>query len=88
MQFDKESTGLFHVAEERGTSIYRLVPDNVINEYFIVSSEGTRHLMRSPEVVGYDSYMSMIEPTTAMLDYLSRQGMSREVNILTILRGG
>lgn len=71
-----------------GASIYRLRKNGLTNEYFIVSGEGTRHLMASPEVVGYESYLAMTPSTSAALDYFVRDGKPDNVEILTILRGG
>lgn len=73
-----------------GAGFYSLVSDSFLNQYFIVSDEGTRRLMASPEVVGFDAYSSMLAPTAKALDILKAQdskGLDR-VNILTILRGG
>ncbi len=70
------------------TNMYELQSRQFINRYFILSNEGTRHLMAYPEVVGYDSYLSMLPPTMAALRYLFPQGQGGDVDILTILRGG
>lgn len=72
----------------KDTSIYRLKSGNFLNEYYIVSSHGTRKLMASPEVVGFDSYKCMLPSTEVALDYLKESGLSDDVSILTILRGG
>ena len=83
-----DNAGLRKVSLENGTSIYRLESDRVLNNYYILSNEGTRHLMASPEVVGFDSYTAMAPATYAGLNYLKSKGLSEQVNILTILRGG
>ena len=70
------------------TNVYELQSRQFTNRYFILSNEGTRHLMAYPEVVGYDSYLSMLPPTMAALRYLFPQGQGGDVDILTILRGG
>ena len=70
------------------TSIYRLRSESLLNRYFIASSPGTRRLMASPEVVGFDSYLCMIPSTMAALDHFIDIGMAGDVSILTILRGG
>lgn len=72
----------------KDTSIYKLKSGNLLNEYYIVSSPGTRKLMASPEVVGFDSYQCMIPSTDVALDYLKETGLDQDVSILTILRGG
>ena len=70
------------------TSIYRLRSESLANDYFIASSPGTRRLMASPEVIGFDSYLCMVPSTLAALDHLVDIGLGGEVSILTILRGG
>lgn len=75
-------------ALHKDTSIYKLKADNLLNEYYIVSSEGTRRLMASPEVIGFDSYLCMIPSTIAALDHFINVGLSGDISILTILRGG
>lgn len=72
----------------KDTSIYKLKAGNLLNEYYIVSSHGTRKLMASPEVVGFDSYLCMMPSTTVALQYLKESGLSDDISILTILRGG
>ena len=37
-------------------SVYKLRQEGLKNEYLIVSGDGTRRLMASPEVVGFGSY--------------------------------
>ena len=73
---------------QNSTSIYQLRSVGLNNQYYVVSGEGTRHLMASPEVVGYESYLAMKPATMAALRYFSEHGLTCEVDILTILRGG
>ena len=73
---------------QNSSCLYALQAEGLKNQYFVVSGEGTRHLMASPEVVGYESYLSMMPATTAVLRYFYDQGLADEVDILTILRGG
>ena len=71
------------------TNIYKLEAGSFRNEYRIVSSPGTRWLMASPEVVGYDAYLSMLPATREAMGQLRKDGLlGEDVNILTILRGG
>ena len=70
------------------TNVYELHSAQFANRYFILSNAGTRRLMAFPEVVGYDSYLSMLPPTVAALRHLFPQGQGGDVDILTILRGG
>ena len=76
------------LGQQNSASIYQLCSDGLSNRYYVVSGEGTRHLMASPEVVGYESYLAMKPATTAVLKYFSEQGLATEADILTILRGG
>ena len=69
-------------------SVYKLQACGLVNEYLIVSGDGTRRLMASPEVVGFGSYQSMVPATMRGMQYLVDNGIVGDVNILTILRGG
>lgn len=88
MPFTLNEAGLRPVSLRQHSSVYRLEQIGLHNNYFIVSTEGTRHLMASPEVVGFDSYKAMLESTVAALDCLLEEGLSGDFSILTILRGG
>lgn len=79
---------LQYVGLQDNTSIYELRSQRFTNRFFILSGEGTRRLMASPEVVGFDSYLSMLPATVAALRYLFPSGSEGDVDILTILRGG
>ena len=59
------------LGQQNSASIYQLCSDGLSNRYYVVSGEGTRHLMASPEVVGYESYLAMKPATTAVLKYFS-----------------
>lgn len=85
-----EDAGLCRVAQRGDVCIYRLQQKKLANGYFIISSEPTRKLMASPEVVGYDSYKATVPSTSAVLSLLKEQGedFGDGVSILTILRGG
>lgn len=69
-------------------SVYKLDRSGLGNDYLIVSGDGTRRLTSSPEVVGFGSYQSMVPATMSAFQYLVRNGLRENVNILTILRGG
>lgn len=75
---------------EKADGFYSLESQALVNKYHIVTDEGTRRLMASPEVVGFSSYLAMLPPTVKALKILKekdRRSLDR-VNILTILRGG
>lgn len=78
----------FHIEPTSyGEGTYRIVSEEFVNRYFVVSTEGTRKLMASPEVVGFSSYMAMLEGTLKGLEMLG-YGKQDKASILTILRGG
>ncbi len=82
-------SGVLELVRQTGqSSIYSLNGTKAVNRYFVVSDPGTRRLMASPKVVGFESYLSMLAPTTAALQYLMEDGMTGDFDILTILRGG
>jgi len=88
MSYIPQDASLQLLGLQNSTSIYQLRSDGLTNQYYVVSGDGTRHLMASPEVVGYESYLAMKPATTAVLQYFSEHGLACDVDILTILRGG
>ena len=82
------NASLKYVGLQQDTSIYELQDPQFSNKYFIISGKGTRRLMASPEVVGFDSYSAMLPATIAALRYLFPSGSEGDVDIMTILRGG
>ena len=68
--------------------LYRLDADKLFNKYYIVTSASTRPLLNSPEVVGFENYDRMCNPTQTTLDFFNKKGLITAANILTILRGG
>ena len=88
MSFIPQDASLQLLGLQNSTSIYQLRSVGLTNQYYVVSGDGTRHLMASPEVVGYESYLAMKPATTAALQYFSENGLACEADILTILRGG
>ena len=89
MQPYLEKTYLQSAGRYKGTDIYRLDGGQFSNKYYIISNEGTRHLLASPEVIGYDSYLAMCGATSDMLGWLKDQNaVGNDADIMTILRGG
>ena len=76
------------LTKTRHQSVYKLKAPGIVNDYLIISGDGTRRLMASPEVVGFGSYQSMVPATMRGMQYLVDNGVVGDVNILTILRGG
>lgn len=84
-----EHTFLQSAGKFKGTDIYSLEGGNLTCKYFVISNEGTRKLLASPEVIGYDSYLAMCGATSDMLGWLKDKGMTTDnADIMTILRGG
>ena len=87
MYYTIPNASLFRSGTLADTDVYAVHAPNLVNRYFILSHAGTRRLMASPEVVGYDSYLAMLPPTLAGLHLLYPAG-GGDLDILTILRGG
>ena len=88
MSINIQDASLRFAGLQEDTSIYELQMEQLTNKYYILSHSGTRRLMAFPEVVGFDSYLSMLPATVAALRHLFHQGKGGDVDILTILRGG
>ncbi len=82
-----QDASLHSVGLLQDTNVYELQSRQFVNRYFILSNEGTRRLMAFPEVVGFDTYQCMLPATVAAMKHLFPSG-GKEVDILTILRGG
>lgn len=84
-----ENSSLVRQGIQGNTAIYSLEGGSFKNSYYTASNAGTRNLLASPEVVGYDSYLAMLGATTDMLTWLkAERGLADSTDILTILRGG
>ncbi len=88
MSIRLKDANLHLVGSLEETNIYELRSGQFKSRYFILSGAGTRNLLASPEVVGYDSCLSMLPETVAALRYLLSNGTGGDFDILTILRGG
>ena len=75
------SASLRYVGLQQDTSIYELQSAQFANKYFILSGEGSRRLMASPEVVGFDSYLALLSETVDALRFLLPSG--GDVDIMT-----
>lgn len=82
-----QDASLHSIGLLQDTNVYELQSKQFVNRYFILSNEGTRRLMAFPEVVGFDTYQCMLPATVAAMKHLFPSG-GKEVDILTILRGG
>lgn len=74
--------------EHAKAKLYRLDAKQLLNNYYIVTSASTRYLLNTPEVVGFENYDRMCNPTKVALEYFNKQKKISSANILTILRGG
>lgn len=74
------------VRKDQETALYSLVSKDTLNAYYVISSEGSRRLMASPEVIGYECCDVLKKPMTAALKALEPD--LKKAAILTILRGG
>lgn len=83
-----QGVDLVPVYDHAKARLYRLDADKLNNHYYIVTSATTRYLLNSPEVVGFENYDRMCNPTKTVLDFFNKKGLITSANILTILRGG
>lgn len=88
MSLNLLNASLRYVGLQQDTNIYELHSPRFANKYFIISGEGSRRLMASPEVIGFDSYLALLPETVAALRHLFPSGSEGDVDIMTILRGG
>lgn len=70
-----------------GVDCYRLSGGEFENRYYLVSEEGTRKLLNTPEVVGYEVYNCLLKSTSRMMRFFKQKGLISYANILSILRG-
>ena len=70
------------------TSLYELQVPNLHNRYYLLSGPGSRHLLSSPEVIGFPCYTALLDETVAALRHLRSHGLGGDLDIFTILRGG
>lgn len=75
---------------DKQAGFYKLADNSLLNNYYIITAPGTRELMASPLVIGFDSYKAMLGPTMVALKQLKALDSRHldRANILTILRGG
>ncbi|MCQ2444877.1 MAG: phosphoribosyltransferase [Mailhella sp.] len=83
-----QGVDLVPVFERPKATLYALDAPHLSNSYFIVTSPSTRRLLISPEIVGFENYDCMCNPTKAVLEEFNARGLISRANILTILRGG
>ena len=67
-----QGVDLVTVYDHAKARLYRLDADKLNNHYYIVTSATTRHLLNSPEVVGFENYDRMCNPTKTVLDFFNK----------------
>ena len=76
------------VGPYRETEVYELTAPQLSNRYYILSYPESRSLMGYPEVVAFDARHALLIPTEDAFRFLMERGLSGNLDILTILRGG
>ncbi len=74
--------------KHKKATLYRLDAKHLINHYYVVTSPFTSKLLNSPEVIGFECYDCMCNPTKITLDYFNKKNIIQGASVLTILRGG
>lgn len=82
-----ENTYIEPEFSDQGVKCWRLKGCHFENEYYIISEAGTRKLLSTPEIVGFEVYQCMLRGTSQMLYHLKNSGRITNANILSILRG-
>lgn len=82
-----EGTKLSPVFSDDGVDCYRVTGREYQNQYYVVSEEGTRKLLNTPEVVGFEVYSCLLKSTSRMMKYFKSEKLVSSANILSILRG-
>ena len=83
-----DSVRLRQVGLYQDTNIYELHSLQFTNRYFILSHPDSCALMGQPEVVDFMARRSLLSQTVDAFRFLQDQGLGRNLDILTILRGG
>lgn len=76
------------VGPYRDTQIYSLDAPGLSNRYYVLSYPDSRALMGYPEVVAFAARHALQLPTEDGFQFLRDRGLSGNLDILTILRGG
>ena len=71
-----------------GTGIYELRIPRLSNRYFLLSGPGSRTLEAFPEIVGFPCYTALLDEMIDAFRYLCSNGLGKDLDIFTILRGG
>ena len=70
------------------TKVYSMHAPGFSNRYYLLTSDESRPLLASPEVVGFEAYKAVLPATAAAFSFLHAHANLTDVDILTILRGG
>jgi len=83
-----DSVRLHYVGPYQDTKIYELHSPQFTNRYYLLSHPDSRSLMGYPEVVDFAARHALQMPTEDAFHFLKERGLSGNLDILTILRGG
>ena len=70
------------------TKVYSMHAPEFSNRYYLLTSDESRPLLASPEIIGFDAYKAVLPATAAAFSFLHAHANLTDVDILTILRGG
>ena len=70
-----QDASLYRVGLQGDVCLYELKANLFRNRYFVLSSPDSTHLLASPEVVGYASYLALLPATSAALRFLLSEGL-------------
>ena len=70
------------------TSLYELSVPQLRNRYYLLSGPGSRAMEAFPKVVGFHCYTALLDEMVDSLSYLRTNGLTEDLDIFTILRGG
>ena len=83
-----DGTSLRFAGLQEATGLYQLVGSQFRNRYYLLTGDGSRSLLASPEIVGFPCYTALLDETVAALRHLLSTGLGGDLDIFTILRGG
>lgn len=82
--FEKLDYQILKVGKENNSIIYSTGSE----EIYIVSNPDTRDLLCNPEIVGYNIVQKLFAPIRDVLQFLGKNYIFSNVNLVNILRGG
>ena len=83
-----DGTRLQPIGLAGNTSLYKLHIPQLQNRYYLLSGRGSRKMEAFPEVVGFPCYTALLDEMVDAFHYLRSKGLSEDIDLFTILRGG